>query len=116
MGESVISWGSRKQKTVALSTTKSEFIAACGVAQEIIWTRYLIESLFKNHALQTPILYIDNQSTICIMKDQRFNNKTKHIDIKYKFVREYYKSDFYSVNYMLNRKVSKLIYSQNRNQ
>ncbi|CAB0042926.1 unnamed protein product [Trichogramma brassicae] len=89
LGNSVIIWGSRKQSTVALSTTESEFMAACLAVQEIIWVKSLLQDMII-HTLKNPILYIDNLSTIHLIKDQRYHCRTKHIDVKYKFIRSHY--------------------------
>ena len=96
LDDSVISWGSRKQSTVALSTTESEFIAASTAIQEMIWIKRLMKPLHDDN-LPKPILYIDNQSAIQIIKDLRYHCKTKHIDIKYKFIREYYNDGMFTI-------------------
>ena len=53
-----------------------------------------------NDNLPKPILYIDNQSAIQIIKDLRYHCKTKHIDIKYKFIREYYNDGMFTIVYV----------------
>ena len=70
LGQDLISWSSRKQQKVALSTTESEFIAAYSTVQEMIWLDRLFRELVICE-LETPILYIDNQSTIKIIKKNR---------------------------------------------
>ncbi|RWR98966.1 RxLR effector candidate protein-like protein, partial [Dinothrombium tinctorium] len=84
---SVISWISRKQQTVALSTTESEYIAAAAAVQESIWLRALLKELGYDQTAPT-VLYEDNQSCIAITKNPKLHSRTKHIDIKYHFVRE----------------------------
>ena len=49
------------------------------------------------------ILYIDNQSTIKIIKNPQFHCRTKHIDVKYKFIRERYNDKFYTIKYVCSK-------------
>jgi len=85
LGGAAISWESRKERTVALSTTKAEYMAMREAVKEAIFLRYLLqEMLGKEYCV--PILN-DNQSaqklsnTVC-------NNRTKHIDMRHHFLRE----------------------------
>lgn len=83
-----ITWMSKKQRSVALSTTESEFVAACEGAKEAIWlTRMLNEiSKFKSK----PTLYIDNASAVKLVKNPEFHKRSKHIEVRHYFVREKY--------------------------
>lgn len=99
LGSDLITWSSRKQPTVALSTTESEFIAACNAAQEIIWLNRLIKDLIGKDLCDST-LFIDNQSTIKIIKNPQFHCRTKHIDIKYNFVREKFNAGLYKLKYV----------------
>jgi hypothetical protein len=81
----MISWGSRKQKSVALSTTEAEYVAACEACTEAVWLRKLISDLFD----QTPewtTIYCDNQSCIRLSEHPVFHERSKHIEIKYYFI------------------------------
>lgn len=78
LGNNLISWSSRKQKSFSLSTTESEFVVACGAVQEIVWLKRLINDLISDN-LENPVLYIDNQSAIKIIKNPKFHCKTKHM-------------------------------------
>eukprot|EP00794_Sanderia_malayensis_P007838 gene7838-biopygen6374 len=82
-----ISWKSKRQSVVALSSTEAEYIALSAAAQETIWLRRLLQNLGKEQQNPTR-LYEDNQGAIAISKNSRNSNRTKHIDIKYHFVRE----------------------------
>jgi hypothetical protein len=80
-----ISWGSRKQELVTLSTTEAEYVIAMHTVKEIIWLRRLIGELFG--PLTNPtLLYSDNQSAIALMKDGNYHARMKHIDIRYHFI------------------------------
>jgi len=87
MGGAAISWRSKKQGCVALSTTEAEYMALTSTVQEAIWLRQLLADLNVNPPAATPILE-DNQSAICLAKNPQFHGRAKHIDIKYHFIRE----------------------------
>ena len=81
-----ISWASKKQELVTLSTTEAEYVAATHAAKEGVWLRHLIGEVFCPLLHPTP-LYLDNQSAIALTKDGSFHARTKHIDIHYHFIR-----------------------------
>lgn len=81
-----VTWSSRKQNTVALSTTESEYMAASEAAKEILWLRQFLYDIKEPQGLIN--LYVDNQSAIKLINNPVFHRKSKHIDIKYNFVRE----------------------------
>jgi hypothetical protein len=81
-----ISWSSRKQELVALSTAEAEYIAATHAAKEGIWLRRLIGELFDNADAPTT-LYCDNQAAITLATTDNFHARTKHIDIRFHFIR-----------------------------
>lgn len=80
-----ISWNSKRQDVVALSTCEAEYIALSRTAQEALWWQQLLKQLDDQQVV--PIM-CDNQSAICVAKNQGFNPKTKHIAIRYHFVRD----------------------------
>eukprot|EP00253_Pinus_taeda_P027261 PITA_27261 len=84
---SSISWMSRKQKSVALSTVEVEYIAASMDSCEIVWLRKLFSELF-GHTLDTTMILCDNQSGICLSENPIFHDRSKHIDIRYQFIRD----------------------------
>lgn len=81
-----ISWSSKRQDTISLSTTEAEYIALTHAAKEAIWLKNLISELFRSITTPIPIL-ANNQSAIALAKDDRFHARTKHIDIRYHFIR-----------------------------
>jgi hypothetical protein len=88
LGNSPISWQSKRQNTVALSSTEAEYIATKEVTKEAIWLRRLFADL--GHPQDSPTtLYEDNTATIALARNPRQHNRTKHIDIQYHFIREY---------------------------
>ena len=84
---SAVSWSSKKQELVVLSTTEVEYVAATHAAKEVLWLRRFLSKVFG--ALTEPTtLYSDNQSAIALAHSQgHFHTRTKHIDIRYHFIR-----------------------------
>lgn len=81
-----ISWASKKQELVTLSTTEAEYVAATHAAKEAIWLRHFVQEIFC--LLSNPTtLHCDNQSAIALAKDGAFHARTKHNDIRYHFIR-----------------------------
>ena len=87
IGGTAVSWKSRKQDCVALSTAEAEYMALACTAQEAVWMREL--NIDMNNKLNEPTtIYEDNQSAICMAKNPQFHGRVKHIGIKYHFIRE----------------------------
>jgi hypothetical protein len=87
LGSAMISRGSRKQKSVALNTTEAEYIPACEACTEAIWLRKLISDLFEQ-VPDSTIIHCDNQSCIRLSEHPVFRERSKHIEIKYYFIRD----------------------------
>eukprot|EP00253_Pinus_taeda_P021066 PITA_21066 len=84
LGSALISWKSRKQKSIALNTVEAEYIFASMASCEAVWLRKLFSELF-GHALDTIVILCDNQSGIRLSKNPEFHYRSKHIDIRYHF-------------------------------
>ena len=79
-----ISWMSKLQNIVALSTTEAEYIAASHACKEAVWLKGLFGEFGR---LQDNIkLFCDSQSAIHVAKNSAYHSKSKHIPIKYHFV------------------------------
>ena len=87
IGETAISWRSKKQTCMALSTAEAEYVALSSTAQESLWLQQLLADLTKEPT-KSMVIYEDNQSAIIMAKDPQFHGRSKHIDIKYHFIRE----------------------------
>jgi hypothetical protein len=86
----VISWSSQKQKVVAQSSTEAEFIAANALARDLIWFSMLLNDIFGVHL--TPTMNIDNQAAqYWIDNEKEHHSKQKHIDTKYKLIKQWVK-------------------------
>ena len=82
-----ISWQSRSQTTVALSSMEAEYMAACAATQESLWLAMLLEQM--GIEVSKPIvLKEDNQACIDFSKNPGNHKRSKHIDCRYHFVRE----------------------------
>lgn len=81
-----VSWFSRRQSCVALSTTESEFISAAEGAKEAIWLKRFHSELGAR--ISAMPLRCDNQGAIALIHDPVFHQRTKHIDVRFFFVRE----------------------------
>jgi hypothetical protein len=82
-----VSWLSKKQELVTLSTMEAKYVGTTHAAKELIWFRHLIEEIFC--PLSYPIvLHLDNQSAITLANSEKqFHTRTKHIDICYHFIK-----------------------------
>ena len=72
---------------MALSTAEAEYIALSSAAQESLWLQQLLADLKKEEA-KSMVIYEDNQSAISMARNPQFHGRTKHIAIKYHFIRE----------------------------
>ncbi|GJX63864.1 ribonuclease H-like domain, reverse transcriptase, RNA-dependent DNA polymerase [Tanacetum coccineum] len=86
-GESPITWCTQKQPTVALSSCESEFMAATGAACQALWLKRLLSEL-TGWEEERITLKVDNISAIALVKNPVFHGRSKHIDIRYHFIRE----------------------------
>ncbi|PWA38442.1 gag-pol polyprotein [Artemisia annua] len=86
-GESPITWCTQKQPTVALSSCESEFMAATAAACQALWLKRLLSELTGLEERRIT-LRVDNVSAIALVKNPVFHGRTKHIDIRYHFIRE----------------------------
>jgi hypothetical protein len=87
VGNCTVSWCSKKQASVTKSTTEAEYVALSQATQEAIWMRQLLSDIGCKSE-QPTTLYEDNQGAIEISKNARFHNRTKHIDVRFHFIRE----------------------------
>lgn len=86
LGCRLISWQCKKQTMVATSTTEAEYVAAANCCGQIQWLQNQL--LDYGYNFLHTIIYIDNSSTICIIKNPVQHSKTKHIEIRHHFIRD----------------------------
>jgi hypothetical protein len=87
LGSGAISWSSKRQPTVALSSCEAEYMGQTQAAKEAIWLQRLLGELLSQDPDPT-IICGDNQGAIALAKNPQFHARTKHIDIQWHFVRE----------------------------
>ena len=85
MNGGAISWSSKKQELITLSTAESEYVATTYASKEALWLRQIIGELF-GPVTEPTMLYSDSQSAIALTKDGSYHAWTKHIDIWYHFI------------------------------
>ncbi|KAL0279418.1 UNVERIFIED_CONTAM: hypothetical protein PYX00_000982 [Menopon gallinae] len=84
-----ISWMSKLQSSVSLSTMEAEYVAIREVTKEVVYVSRLINHMLFRHYVKEPIsVYCDNQSAIELSKNPVFHKRSKHIDIAYHYARE----------------------------
>ena len=87
LGDCLVSWLSKNQSYISLSTTKGEYIATASCCTQVIWMKHTLEDLLVKY--EDPIIiHCENISSINICKNRVMHSKTKHISIKYNFLRE----------------------------
>ena len=98
LGNGAVSWSSKRQPTVAVSTTEAEYMSAAYATKEALWLQLLMSEL--GCAAQTILIKADNQSAIKLLKNPVISQRSKHIDVIYHFVRERVESQHVSFEYV----------------
>ncbi|KAF8693981.1 Reverse transcriptase (RNA-dependent DNA polymerase), partial [Rhizoctonia solani] len=104
MGGAAISWTSKRQSSVSLSTMEAEFIALCNTAKEIISIRQFLDDLGISH--DTPVaspIFCDNQAAIEAVHNPTHKTRAKHIDIAYNFIRDEIQQNKITVSFIPTR-------------
>lgn len=83
-----ISWNSKRQLTVALSSTEAEYMSLTSAIQEALWLKQLDDELCPKNTATPLTVYCDNQSTIRLSGSDIYHARSKHIDVRYHFIRE----------------------------
>jgi hypothetical protein len=99
LGDSLVAWLSKKQGSISLSTTEEEYIAAATCCTQILWMIQTLADLKVTYIDPIPI-HCDNTSAISVSKNPFLHSKTKHIPIKYHFLREQVTNTIVQLNYI----------------
>jgi hypothetical protein len=83
----MVSWCSKKQTFVALSTAEVEYISLIVAIREAVWLHKLLADLF-GHVLDSTVIHCDNQSCVKLSENSMFHEKSKHLEIKYHYIRD----------------------------
>lgn len=98
IGDAAISWESKKQPTVALSTTEAEYMALAEAAKEAVHRKNILFELFGKEV--TINIKTDNQSAMKLVLNPIFQSRTKHISVRHHFVREVYDQGLIDLSYV----------------
>jgi len=98
IGHCLVAWHSKKQNCIALSTAEAEYIAAGSCSTQLIW----MKSLLSDYRIPSTTLTIlcDNTSAINISKNPVLHSRTKHIELRYHFLRELVESNVLQLEYI----------------
>jgi hypothetical protein len=99
LGSAVVSWFSQNQKSLALSSTEAKYMAASQPSCEALWLRKMLVGLFSVQ-LRPTVIYCDNQSCNKISKNPVFHDRSKHIEIRYHFIRDYVQRGVVELQYI----------------
>eukprot|EP00253_Pinus_taeda_P015499 PITA_15499 len=99
LGSAVVSWFSRKQQSIALSSAEAEYMAASLASCETIWLWKMLFGLF-GQPLRHSVIYCDNQSCIKLTENLVFHDRSKHIGIKYHFITDYVQKGVVKLEYI----------------
>ncbi|GKE72104.1 hypothetical protein Tco_1534145 [Tanacetum coccineum] len=104
LGDKLISWSSKKQKSTAISSTEAEYIALSGCCAQILWIRSQLKDY--GYEFNKSHLYCDNKSAIALCCNNVQHSRSKHIDVRYHFIKEQVKNGvvelyFISTEYQL---------------
>ena len=99
MAGGIISWVSRQQPTISHSSTEAEYKAASDSCRQLAWLRIFGEELGDNLEDPTP-LCMDNQGAIFLSVNPVVDRRTKHIDIRYHYIREMVEKGAVSIFYV----------------
>ena len=101
LGSSLVSWSSRKQSSVAQSTTEAEYVAAASCCSQLLWIAYTLSD-FGEECSHVPLL-CDSTSAISVVKNLVLSGKTKHIEVRYHFLRDNVEKGKISLSYVPTR-------------
>ena len=89
LNKGAISWCSKKQTCIALSTMEAEFIACSAAVQEVVWLRRFFGNLgIRGDCVEPITVHCDNQAAISFTNDPKYHGRTKHIDTKNNYIRD----------------------------
>ena len=100
LGGCPVSWQSQKQKVVALSSCEAEYIAATTAACQGVWLDRLLSELTEKNSSKPATIFVDNKSAIQLSKNPVFHDRSKHIEVRFHFIRESIEQGKIAVEYI----------------
>ena len=98
LGNATVSWSSKQQNCVALSSAEAEYLALGELTKEVVWIRKVLCDCGIKQSLSTTI-YSDNQAAIALAEKDAPNKRTKHIDVKFRYIYDQIQNGNIEVNY-----------------
>jgi len=98
LSENLISWASKRQATIAMSTAEEEYISAASCCTQLLWMKNQLED-FQINANSIPI-YCDNTAAICLSENPILHSSAKHIEIKHHFIRDYVQKGILDIQFI----------------
>jgi hypothetical protein len=98
-GECPITWQSQKQKSTAMSSCEAEYMAVSTTSCQAVWLGRLVGELFSREA-EVPTLLVDNKAAIQLCKNLVFHDLSKHIELKYHYIRDQLEKGRITVEYI----------------
>jgi len=94
----LISWASKRQTIIAMSTAEAEYISVASCCTQLFWMKHQLEDYHIN-ANSIPI-YCDNIAAICLSKNPILHSRAKHIEIKHHFIRDYVQKGILDIQFI----------------
>lgn len=94
-----VAWSSKRQPTVALSTTEAEYMAMSAASQEIVWLKGLYYELLQEN-MEPMTLFSDSKSAIDLAHNSMYHGRSKHIDIRHHFIRDLVQENFMKIKHV----------------
>ena len=112
IGNCLISWKSRSQKTVTLSSMEAEYVAVSEVCMEIMFVKQILE--FLKIKVEFPItVHCDNVGAIFLGYNQKNSQRTKHVDIRHHYVRQYVEDGIVKIIFVKSEENTADAYTKN---
>ncbi len=95
-----VMWATRKQKTVSLSSAEAEYMALSSAVQEVMWFRQFLCEMLDVSGMSVQLgvsVFVDNQAALLMSKNDVYHGRSKHIDIRYHYVREALKDGLFKL-------------------
>jgi hypothetical protein len=101
LGNGAVSWSSKRQPTVALSSCEAEYMAATQCVKEAIWLQGLLREIgYQGKDKDTVQLYGDNMGALALAQNPEYHARSKHIDVQWHFVREKLQEERVKIEYL----------------
>ena len=94
----MISWASKRQATIAMSTAEAEYISVVSCCTQLLWMKHQLED-YQINANSIPIYY-DNTAVICLSNNPILHSRAKHIEIEHHFIRDYVQKGILDIQFI----------------